>query len=167
MQDLSGSGQDWQGDDLAHGGRTYWQYRPTKYATTERSSGTVAKPHPQRGNPRTPNYEGGVITLKKIQLKDIAFARSGDKGDISNIGVIAKSEEGWQIIKNYLTPERVKKHFKGVVKGSVERYDLPNLRALNFVLHNALGGGATRSLSLDFTGKSMCQAMLLMELEVE
>jgi hypothetical protein len=105
--------------------------------------------------------------LKKIRLQDIAFARSGDKGDISNIGVIAKDKEGWEIIRKYLTPEKVKEHFKGEVKGDIERYELPNLHALNFVCHNALGGGATRTLSLDFTGKAMCQKILLMELEVE
>ena len=105
--------------------------------------------------------------MKKIQLKDIAFARSGDKGDISNIGLIANDEKAWEIIKKYVTAERVKEHFKGEVKGNVERYELPNLRALNFVLHNALGGGATRSLSLDFTGKANSQKILLMELEAE
>jgi hypothetical protein len=105
--------------------------------------------------------------LKKIQLNDIAFGRSGDKGDISNIGVIAKDERGWEIIRKYLTPEKVKKHFRGQITGTIERYDLPNLRALNFVCHNALGGGATRTLGLDFTGKSMGQKILLMELEID
>ena len=105
--------------------------------------------------------------MKTIPLKDIAIARSGDKGDISNVGLIAKDEKAWEIIRKYATAEKIKKHFGREVKGSVERYELPNLMALNFVLHNALGGGATRSLSLDFTGKANSQKILLLELQVD
>jgi len=104
--------------------------------------------------------------MKRIRLYDIAYARSGDKGDISNIGVIAKNESAWEILKRYLTAEKVKEYFGNQVKGNAERYELPNVQSLNFVLHNALGGGATCSLQKDFTGKSMCQALLLLELEV-
>ena len=75
----------------------------------------------------------------KIKLKDIAHARSGDKGDVGNVGVIAYSDKEYEIIKKYLTVERVKEHFKGICFGDVERYELPNLRALNFLLHNILG----------------------------
>lgn len=104
--------------------------------------------------------------MKRIRLRDIAYARSGDKGDISNIGVIAKDGNAWKILDRHLTAAVVKEYFGTQVKGDVARYDLPNVQALNFVLRNALGGGATRSLQRDFTGKNMGQALLLMELEV-
>ena len=103
--------------------------------------------------------------MKRVRLHDIAYARSGDKGDTSNIGVIAKNEEAWEILRRHLTSQKVKEYFGEQVKGRIERYELPNVLSLNFVLHKALGGGATRSLQKDFTGKSMCQALLLMELE--
>lgn len=82
----------------------------------------------------------------KVYLKELAFARSGDKGDISNIGLMAKNAESYQVIKKEVTPERVKKYFKGMVKGDVKIYPMDNLNALEIVLHNALGGGATRTL---------------------
>jgi hypothetical protein len=103
----------------------------------------------------------------KIQLKEIAYARSGDKGDVSNIGLMAKNREAYEIIKREVTPARVKELFKGVVKGDVEIYDVPNLQSMNVVLRNALGGGATRTLRFDQTGKSMGNALLRLEIEVD
>ena len=104
--------------------------------------------------------------MRKIQLAKIAHARSGDKGDIANIGLIAYTKEGYEIIKREVTPDRVKEHFGDLVKGEVERYELPNLNALEFVLHGALDGGATKSLRMDNLGKNVGQALLLMEVEV-
>jgi hypothetical protein len=105
--------------------------------------------------------------MKKVRLKDLAYARSGDKGDVSNIGLMAFNKENYEIIKREVTPEKVKEHFKGMVKGNVKIYEMPNLDSLEVVLYNALGGGATRTLRLDQTGKSMGQALLWMEIEVE
>ncbi|MBX2977413.1 MAG: hypothetical protein KF721_14905 [Ignavibacteriaceae bacterium] len=102
----------------------------------------------------------------KKKLKDIAHGRSGDKGDAANVGIIAYNEEGYQIIEKYLTAEVVKKHFEGICFGKVERYELPNLKALNFLLHNTLGGGGTVSLKLDAQGKTLAAALLRMEIEV-
>ncbi len=101
-----------------------------------------------------------------MKLRSIAHARSGDKGDAANCGVIAYSEEYYHIIREHLTAERVKEHFRGICFGPVERYELPNLWALNFVLHNTLGGGGTVSLKLDAQGKTIATAMLEMELPV-
>ena len=103
----------------------------------------------------------------KVKLIDIAHGRSGDKGDAGNVGVIAYDDEGYEIIKKYLTEERVKEHFKGICLGKVERFELPNIRALNFLLHNTLGGGGTVSLKHDAQGKTLATAMLRMELDVE
>ncbi len=102
----------------------------------------------------------------KLKLIDIAHGRSGDKGDAANIGIIAFDDKGYEIIKKHLTAERVKKHFEGICHGKVERFDLPNLRALNFLLHNTLGGGGTVSLKHDAQGKTLAAALLRMELEV-
>jgi hypothetical protein len=102
----------------------------------------------------------------KIKLIDIAHGRSGDKGDAANIGIIAYDEKGYKIIKEYLTVEKVKEHFKGICKGKVERFELPNIHALNFLLHNTLGGGGTVSLKHDAQGKTLAAALLRMELEV-
>lgn len=102
----------------------------------------------------------------KIKLKDIAHGRSGDKGDAANIGIIAYDDEGYEIIKQHLTADNVKKHFDGICKGKVDRYELPNIRALNFMLHNTLGGGGTVSLKHDAQGKTLAAALLRMELEV-
>ncbi len=103
----------------------------------------------------------------KIKLKEIAHARSGDKGDAGNVGVIAYDDKGYEIIKKHLTTERVKKHFEGICFGKVERYEMPNIRAINFLLHNTLGGGGTVSLKHDAQGKILASAMLRMELEVD
>lgn len=103
----------------------------------------------------------------KIKLIDIAHGRSGDKGDAANVGILAYDDDGYQIIKKYLTVERVKKHFKGICFGEVERFELPNLRALNFLLNNTLGGGGTISLKHDAQGKTLAAALLRMEIETE
>jgi hypothetical protein len=102
----------------------------------------------------------------KVSLAKLAHARSGDKGDAANCGVIAYREEWYPIIRDALTAERVKHHFEGICLGPVERYELPNLWAVNFVLHNTLGGGGTVSLKLDAQGKTVASAMLLMEIDV-
>lgn len=103
----------------------------------------------------------------RIKLLDICHARSGDKGDSANIGLIAQKPEYYEIIKRHVTVERVRKHFEGIVLGTVERYELPNLWALNFLLNNALGGGGTRSLKNDAQGKTLSTALLKMEIEIE
>lgn len=102
----------------------------------------------------------------KIQLSQIAHARSGDKGDAANCGVIAYKQEWYPIIRDVLSVERVKRHFEGICLGEVERYELPNIWALNFVLHNTLGGGGTVSLKLDAQGKTIATTMLTLEIEV-
>lgn len=104
--------------------------------------------------------------MMKIKLIDIAHGRSGDKGDAANIGIIAYDDKGYEIIKKHLTAEKVKEHFAGICKGKVDRYELPNIRALNFMLHNTLGGGGTVSLKHDAQGKTLAAALLRMELEV-
>lgn len=103
----------------------------------------------------------------KIRLIDIAHARSGDKGDTGNVGVIARKPEYYPLLVKYLTTERVKKHFEGIVLGEVERFEIPNLEAVNFLLHGSLGGGGTKSLKNDAQGKTLSSAMLRMELEIE
>lgn len=102
----------------------------------------------------------------KVKLLKLAHARSGDKGDTANVGVIAYKPEYYDFLKEVLTPERVKEHFKGICFGEVERFELPNLGALNFLLHNALGGGGTQTLRHDAQGKTLSTAMLRMEVEV-
>ena len=102
----------------------------------------------------------------KTQLYRIAHGRSGDKGDTVNVGVIALRPEFYPLLREALTVERVKEHFGDLVKGDVERFELPNLHALNFLLHEALGGGGTVSLMTDAQGKTFSTAMLRMEIEV-
>lgn len=102
----------------------------------------------------------------KVRLVDIAHARSGDKGDTANVGVIAMRSEWYPLLARELTRERVAMHFQGMIKGNVERYELPNLDALNFLLHEALGGGGTLSLKTDAQGKVFSTALLRMVLEV-
>ena len=104
--------------------------------------------------------------MTKIQLVHLAHARSGDKGDTANVGVIAYDPEHYSLLREALTTERVKAHFGGMVGGKVERFELPNLNALNFLLHNALNGGGTLSLMTDAQGKVYSTAMLRMEIEV-
>lgn len=105
--------------------------------------------------------------MMRIRLIDIAHARSGDKGDTGNVGVIARKAEYYPLLKKYLTVERVKKHFEGITLGRVERFEMPNLWAINFLLHESLGGGGTKSLKNDAQGKTMSSAMLRMELDIE
>ena len=102
----------------------------------------------------------------KVQLIKICHGRSGDKGDTANIGLIARKKEFYPLIEELVTAERVKHHFQGIVEGNVERYELPNLWALNFLLHNALGGGGTKSLKNDAQGKTLAAALLRMEIEI-
>jgi hypothetical protein len=104
--------------------------------------------------------------MKKIQLREICHGRSGDKGDAANIGLIAYKKEDYEIIKREVTAERVKEFFTGICKGNVDRYEMPNINALNFVLHNTLGGGGTVSLMLDAQGKTLASALLKMEIEI-
>jgi hypothetical protein len=102
----------------------------------------------------------------RIQLVDIAHARSGDKGDTANVGVIALRSELYPLLEKYVTRERVREHFKGVITGDVERYELPNLKALNFLLHGALDGGGTLSLKTDAQGKVYSTALLRLVLDL-
>ncbi|MFB3828764.1 MAG: hypothetical protein ACE15B_18490 [Bryobacteraceae bacterium] len=103
----------------------------------------------------------------KAPLARIAHTRSGDKGDTSNIGVIAWDPRHYGVLVRELTPERVKAYFGNLVEGEVERFELPNLGALNFLLHRALGGGGTVSLRIDAQGKTLGAALLGMEIEVD
>ena len=103
----------------------------------------------------------------KVRLIDIAHARSGDKGDTGNVGVIARKKEYYPVLAKYLTVEMVQKHFEGITLGNVERFELPNLMAINFLLHESLGGGGTKSLKNDAQGKTLSSAMLRMEIDVE
>ncbi len=102
-----------------------------------------------------------------VLLFKLAHGRSGDKGDTVNIGVIARQAEFYEILKNELTPELVKGHFGAMVKGQVERYELPNIGALNFLLYEALGGGGTKSLKLDAQGKTYAAALLRLTLTLD
>jgi hypothetical protein len=99
------------------------------------------------------------------QLWELAHARAGDKGNTSNISVIAYTEADYERLRRQLTPERIKAHFGGIVQGEVRRYELPRILALNFVLQDALAGGVTRSLSLDPHGKSLSSLMLALVIE--
>jgi hypothetical protein len=103
----------------------------------------------------------------KIRLVDIAHARSGDKGDTSNIGLIARKPEYYRLLIEKVTADRVREHFAGICKGRVERFELPNLNALNFLLYEALDGGGTLSLRADPQGKTLSTALLRMEIEAE
>jgi hypothetical protein len=99
-----------------------------------------------------------------IRVYDLAHTRAGDKGDTSSICVIAYDEAGWQTLRTHLTVERVKEAYGRVAKGPIRRYELPKLRALNFVIEKALGGGVTRSLAQDPHGKALSTLMLTIEL---
>jgi len=102
----------------------------------------------------------------RVRLLDIAHARSGDKGDTANVGVIALKPEWYPLLARLLTRDRVRSHFSGIITGDVERYELPNLGALNFLLHGALDGGGTLSLKTDAQGKVVSTALLRMILDV-
>jgi len=103
----------------------------------------------------------------KIPLIDIASARSGDKNDICNIGVLAKTTADYQTLKKHLTADKVKAHFGSLIKGDVIRYEWDAIEALNFVCHEALDGGASRSLRVDTLGKNFSSHLLRMQLEIE
>jgi hypothetical protein len=102
----------------------------------------------------------------KVRLLDLAHARSGDKGDTANVGVIALRPEWYPLLARELTEARVREHFRGVITGGVQRYELPNLQAINFLLHGALDGGGTLSLKTDAQGKVFSTAMLRLVLDV-
>jgi hypothetical protein len=106
------------------------------------------------------------MTTARVPLGAIAHARSGDKGEASNVGLIADSAELYEVIRREVTAERVKAHFAGVCRGEVERFEVPHLRALNFLLHDSLGGGGTASLITDAQGKTHGQGLLAMIIEV-
>jgi hypothetical protein len=102
----------------------------------------------------------------KVRLVDIAHARSGDKGDTANVGVIALQPRWYPVLDEFVTRKRVSDHFRGMIDGDVERYELPNLNALNFLLHGALDGGGTLSLKTDAQGKVYSTALLRMVIDV-
>lgn len=103
----------------------------------------------------------------KIQLIKVAHARSGDKGDTANVGLIALRDDFYPLLVREVTAARVKEHFKGICQGDVERFELPNLGALNFLLHESLGGGGTLSLMTDAQGKTFSTAMLRMQIDID
>jgi hypothetical protein len=113
-----------------------------------------------------PQRDTEEINKLKVQLTRLAHARSGDKGDTANVGLIALRDEFYPLLVREVTADRVKKHFKGICRGEVERFELPNLGALNFLLHESLGGGGTLSLMTDAQGKTFSTALLRMEIEV-
>jgi hypothetical protein len=102
----------------------------------------------------------------QVQLLKLAHARSGDKGDTANVGLIALKDEYYPLLVREVTAGRVKEHFKGICQGEVERFELPNLQALNFLLHESLGGGGTLSLMTDAQGKTFSTALLRMEIKL-
>ena len=103
----------------------------------------------------------------KIPLSRLAHGRSGDKGDTANIGIIAYDSKHYPLLAREVTADRVKAHFGAFIRGDVVRYELPNLGALNFLLHGALGGGGTLSLRTDAQGKTLSAALLRMEIEAD
>ncbi|MEP6690978.1 MAG: hypothetical protein ABJD07_07465 [Gemmatimonadaceae bacterium] len=102
----------------------------------------------------------------KVRLLDLAHARSGDKGDTANVGLIAREGRWYPVLRDYVTQARVVSHFEGAITGGVDRFELPNIFALNFLLHGALGGGGTLSLKTDAQGKVYSTALLRMVLDV-
>jgi len=106
------------------------------------------------------------VKRRQVLLRELAHARSGDKGDTANVGLIALKPEHYPVLVKQVTAARVARHFMGMIAGKVERFELPNLRALNFLLHGALDGGGTISLKTDAQGKVFSTALLRMEIEV-
>lgn len=102
----------------------------------------------------------------KVKLSQLAYARSGDKGDGSNVGVVAYTPESYELLRERLTAQRVKEHFHEICLGTVDRYEAPNLLAINFILHDSLGGGGSASLKTDAQGKTHGLGILYMELEI-
>lgn len=105
--------------------------------------------------------------MRTIRLVELAHARSGDKGNNSNIGLIARDPRYYEILCREVTIERVKRHFTGICLGTVERFELPNIHAINFVLHESLDGGGTLSLRTDAQGKTHAATLLMMEIQVD
>lgn len=105
--------------------------------------------------------------MAKVKLMRLAHARSGDKGDTANVGLIALRPEYYPVLVREVTADRVKRHFRGICEGEVERFEVPNLQALNFLLHQSLDGGGTLSLKTDAQGKTYSSALLRMEIDVE
>ena len=136
-----------------------------------RTSGSADKRMAKKGkairsSAHPPGGGGRGAGSRPVQLLHLAHARSGDKGDTANVGLIALSPEYYPILVKQVTAARVARHFKGIIKGKVERFELPNLNALNFLLHGALGGGGTMSLKTDAQGKVFSTALLRMEIPV-
>jgi len=104
--------------------------------------------------------------MKKVKLREIAFSRSGDKGDISNVSVIPYDENHYDLVREQVTVEKVKKAYGELVKGPIDRFELPGIKALNFVMYEALGGGVSRSLCLDVHGKSRGAIMGAIDIEI-
>jgi hypothetical protein len=104
--------------------------------------------------------------MARVKLLGIAHARSGDKGDTANVGLIARKPEYYPILRDQVTAARVKEHFRGICLGEVERFEVPNLGALNFLLHQSLDGGGTVSLKTDAQGKTYSAALLRMEVDI-
>ena len=104
--------------------------------------------------------------MPRVKLLEIAHARSGDKGDTANVGLIARKPEYYPILRDQVTAARVKEHFRGICLGEVERFEVPNLDALNFLLHQSLDGGGTVSLKTDAQGKTYSAALLRMEVDL-
>lgn len=119
----------------------------------------------ENGKSRPLDGESKSLRMK-VQLTKLAHARSGDKGDTANVGLIALRDDLYPLLVREVTAARVKEHFKGICQGQVERFELPNLGALNFLLHESLGGGGTLSLMTDAQGKTFSTALLRMEIEV-
>jgi hypothetical protein len=101
----------------------------------------------------------------KIQLREIAHSRAGDKGDVSNVSLVAYDRADYELLRREVTPARVKAHFAGIVLGEVARYELPRIGALNFVMQRALASGVTRSIRMDIHGKALSSLLLAMEIE--
>src|SRR5262245_47613188 len=104
--------------------------------------------------------------MKKVTVARLAYSRSGDKGDGSNVGVVALSDEAFALLRRELTVDRVKRHFAKICRGNVERFEAPNLRALNFILHDSLGGGGSESLKTDAQGKTHGLGILALEIDL-
>jgi hypothetical protein len=137
-------------------------------AARHKPASSRARPAAQKkaGKRKAPKARPAGARTVRVKLMDIAIARSGDKGADSNVGVMAKSPELYEFLRKTLTPARVKAHFRQICMGGVDRYELPNLRALNFILHDSLGGGGTETQKTDAQGKVHGLAMLHMELDV-
>jgi hypothetical protein len=105
-----------------------------------------------------------VTRSRTVELRELAHARSGDKGDTANVGLIARRAADYPVLVREVTAARVARHFRGLIRGPVERFELPNLRALNFLLHGALDGGGTVSLKTDAQGKVLSTALLRMRI---